>query len=663
MSDKKDFIFDGSDQLWDDKTGPSWGDDDLSDIYRLLDDGEADTVSYEEHEPPAARPQPSDPAEEGPTEARQRSAKGQKKGGGKKPKKEKRPSKPAKEPKPQKPTKEPKPPKEKGRKKKKKEEQEDISSLDLPSISGRTEQRSEEKLPKGEPPKDKKHWKLSLAVFIVVLSLIAAGATVGGYMVTIAPNSFPRVYIGENFVGDMGAEQIRQVLDQAGWEKTVSTSLKLHLPADVTVKVDSQRSGAKLSCDKAVEAALSYGKSGNIYQNLFQYVLNWAVPVDLAVVSQELDQGYIKNRVEESVKKVQLASATRDYELDLEEGELCMMKGAGEIQLDRDALYQSIAAALAADSREIVFDQLSGTITMPDFDALYEELAKQPQDAQFTDEFEILPEVVGCAFNVEEAKRLWREADPGDIISIPLDVTWPETTEASLQALLYRDKLGSCKTYYKNSGDNRIGNIALATEKINGLILLPGEVFSFNERVGQRTAEAGFTEAGAYDSGQVVQELGGGICQVSSTLYSATMYAQMETVSRTNHYFKVDYLDMGMDATVSWQKPDFKFKNCRDLPVKIVAYNDFEEKSLTIEIWGTDVDGSYVELRTTKLVVYDQTYTNTAVGYGVSTYRMIYDAEGNYLYEIEEPYGVYYRHDDEIQWPPEKYAADAAAGG
>ena len=181
--------------------------------------------------------------------------------------------------------------------------------------------------------------------------------------------------------------------------------------------------------------------------------------------------------------------------------------------------------------------------------------------------------------------------------------------------------------------------------------------------MGQRTAEAGFLEAGAYDNGEVVQEIGGGICQVSSTLYCAIMFAQLETVERTNHYFKVDYLDYGLDATVSWPSPDFKFKNSRDYPVKIVAYCNDEDKSLTIEIWGTDVDGSYVELRTTKLVVYDSVYVNTAVGYGVSAYRTVYDAEGNFLYEVEEPYGIYYRHDDEIQWPPEKYAADAAAGG
>ena len=175
--------------------------------------------------------------------------------------------------------------------------------------------------------------------------------------------------------------------------------------------------------------------------------------------------------------------------------------------------------------------------------------------------------------------------------------------------------------------------------------------------------EAGFLEAGAYDNGEVVQEVGGGICQVSSTLYCATMYAQLETVERTNHYFKVDYLDYGLDATVSWPGPDFKFKNCRDYPIKIVATCDNEEKALTIEIWGTDVDGSYVTLRSSKLVVYDSVYVNTAVGYGVSAYRTVYDAEGNFLYEIEEPYGIYYRHDEDIQWPAEKYAADAGEGG
>ena len=412
-----------------------------------------------------------------------------------------------------------------------------------------------------------------------------------------------------------------------------------------------------------MEAALNYGHDGNWYENLYRFLLNHIGPVDVTIVSQKIDDSYVRECIADGISKLDKATEDDDYEVDEKAEVLRLRKGAGQIQLDEEGLYNQIVAALEAGLEEISYNQLIGTIEMPDFQAIYDELAVEPKDAEFTETFDVVAEVNGCWFDTVEAAELWKAAEPGDIVKIPLKITYPETTAEGLRSMLYRDKLGSQTTYYTWSTENRISNIEKVAEKLNGHIMMPGEVFSYNEYVGQRTAEAGFLEAGAYDNGEVVQEIGGGICQVSSTLYCAIMFAQLETVERTNHYFKVDYLDYGLDATVSWPSPDFKFKNSRDYPVRIVAYCNDEDKSLTIEIWGTDVDGSYVELRSTKLVVYDSVYVNTAVGYGVSTYRTVYDAEGNFLYEVEEPYGIYYRHDDEIQWPTEKYAADAAAGG
>ena len=152
-----------------------------------------------------------------------------------------------------------------------------------------------------------------------------------------------------------------------------------------------------------------------------------------------------------------------------------------------------------------------------------------------------------------------------------------------------------------------------------------------------------------------MEDVGGGICQVSSTLYCAQMYAQLKTTNRVNHHFKVDYLDYGMDATVSWKTPDYKFTNSREYPVKIVAYCDDENFALTIEIWGTDTDGSYVTLRQTSEALYDGMYTSVLVAYKVRTFRDVYDAEGNLLETISEPFGTYHLHDEDIDWPPEKY--------
>ena len=644
--------------------GQDWNLDDLDELQRLLEDESSSPLPEEQS---AESPEPR------PEEEHSKSRSGREKSS----KAKAKASKPRKDS----PKKE-KPAKAKKKDKAKKEEEPEDSFGQLPAIKGgktkslkepeEDAQPPEEEKKKGKkekppkPPKDPeklRQSRITVVVFIVIISLIAIGITTGGFLVTNNGTSLPMVYVGDVFVGNMSADQVRAVLEENNWEGRVDTALRVKLPTNVSFKVDSCLSGAKLSLDKAVEAAMSYGHDGNWYENLYRFILNHIGPVDVTIVSQEIDGAYVRSRIAEGVSKLEKATADTGYEVDEEAAVLRLRKGAGQIQLDEDGLYSQIVAALEAGLEEINYTQLVGTIEMPDFQAIYDELAVDPQDAQFTETFEIIPEVNGCWFDTVEAADLWKAAEPGDLVKIPLTLTYPETTEETLSSMLYRDKLGSQTTYYTWSTDNRISNIEKVAEKINGHIMMPGDVFSYNEYVGQRTAEAGFLEAGAYDNGEVVQEIGGGICQVSSTLYCAIMYAQLETVERTNHYFKVDYLDYGLDATVSWPSPDFKFKNSRDYPVKIVAYCNDEDKSLTIEIWGTDVDGSYVELRSTKLVVYDSVYVNTAIGYGVSAYRTVYDAEGNFLYEVEEPYGVYYRHDEDIQWPPEKYAADAAAGG
>ena len=509
----------------------------------------------------------------------------------------------------------------------------------------------------------KKSLRVTLIVLGSVLALLILCATVGGYLVSAGGVNLPNMYAGGIFVGGMTQEETDRTLADKGWDAAVDTSLTVKLPAGVSFELDSCLSGAKLDRAAATAAAYNYGHDSNWYVNLYKYLMNCVVPYDVELDQRVIDESYVRQAMAKGVEELNKATADDGYEIDEKTESLVMLKGAGQIKLDEESLYVSIENALLADSREMSFDQLVGTITMPDFDKLHTKLAVEPVDAAFTETFEIVEEIDGVQFDVSEAEQVWKDAKPGDKINIPMELTFPEVTGEKLTAMLYRDMLGSQTTLYTWSTDNRINNIKLAASKLDGLILMPGQELSYNETIGQRTEEAGFLPAGAYDDGKVVEEIGGGICQVSSTLYCAIMLSQLDTVDRTNHYFKVDYLDYGLDATVSWPKPDFKFRNSREYPVKIAAYCSDEDKSLTIEIWGTDVDGTYVTLRHSSLCVYDTTYVDTCIGYGVSAFRTLYDAEGNYMYEIEEPYGIYHFHEEDISWPDEYWmsAAEKAA--
>lgn len=163
-------------------------------------------------------------------------------------------------------------------------------------------------------------------------------------------------------------------------------------------------------------------------------------------------------------------------------------------------------------------------------------------------------------------------------------------------------------------------------------------MFSFNGVVGERTAEKGYREAIVYSGMESVQELGGGVCQVASTLYYCTLYADLEVVSRAVHTFSVDYVPMGMDATVYWGSLDYQFRNNTDYPIKINA--SVHDGYVDIEFIGTDTKDYYVEMdyvvlskdpwETVEKVITDGSYENGETittpytGYTADTYKYKY---------------------------------------
>ena len=206
-----------------------------------------------------------------------------------------------------------------------------------------------------------------------------------------------------------------------------------------------------------------------------------------------------------------------------------------------------------------------------------------------------------------------------------------------LEELLFRDTLASTSTSLNAGNKARTNNVRLAASYINGTILNPGEEFSYNGVVGERTAARGFQSAGAYVSGRVVDEVGGGVCQPSSTLYMAVLRADLEVTERRNHSFTVSYTPLGEDATVSWGTQDFKFVNNTDYPIKIDAEQSGSARN--VRIVGTNIDGKKVTTSHKVLSTTDYTtvYKNDntlpagttkvdqtgSTGYKVVTYKTI----------------------------------------
>ena len=503
-----------------------------------------------------------------------------------------------------------------------------------------------------KPKKSHKGLIITLVVVSVLLAAIAVGLILWADSVTASDTNLPGIYVGSTNVGGLTEKETLELLKGQQWDKSVSGTMTVQLPAEQSFRIDYIRSGAVLTAESAAAAAYRYGHGSNKFDNLKTYISSLMTPVDITEGDKSLNRDYIMTLVTRALERFDKHIGDGSYTVDEAASEMVYIKGAGQIKLDAEDVYAKAVEGLKALESSVSYALPAQDVTAPDFNALHTELMREPHDAYYDKETgEIVPDVKGFAFDVSEAESLWNAAGLLEEVRIPVKIDMPEMTAEQLVASLFRDKLGSQTTLYTYCSDARINNIKLCAAKLNGLVLNPGEEFSFNGTIGQRTTEAGFKAAAAYNDGQVVQEVGGGICQVSSTIYCAAMLAQMTTVERTCHMFVVTYLPYGLDATVSWPGPDYKFRNDRDYPVKIVAYCNDADKSITIEIWGTDVDGSYVELTSGYGYRYDSTYPDVVIGYSAVSYRNIYDKDGNLIDRVFEASSSYDLHEDEIKWP------------
>ena len=356
-----------------------------------------------------------------------------------------------------------------------------------------------------------------------------------------------------------------------------------------------------------------------------------------------------------------------------------------------DELYAEKAEAHIYFARDYDAEgNIIDPLEQPDYKPLYEGMKpeKRPEETRVIPElpegvefngqpYVITRSVVGVSFDVAAAEAAWAAAGYGETVTIPLKVEEPEMSTEDYEDMLFADVLSKnwsqyrwklrdtyleeCRTTYFGSTNNRVSNLKKACDILNGIVLMPGEVFSYNDALGERTAEAGWLPAPAYANGEVRQENGGGICQVSSTLYNAALYANLQILERECHQFQVTYLPWGMDATVSWGWPDLKFRNDKDYPIKIVAWVDEEAKDVCIRIVGTDTDHVYVLMRFNNWQYFDDTDTYhdakgnpLAVGMQAGTWRELYHDGEDYtavkpFSETYEAFSTYHYHTEDIE--------------
>lgn len=360
--------------------------------------------------------------------------------------------------------------------------------------------------------------------------------------------------------------------------------------------------GLEINGNEAIKSAIYIGKSNNIvvdnYSILKAKLFKTKLDIDITISEEKL---------KETIKNIQaeMPEAMKEYSYEVEDDKLVITKGKSGKIIDEEILKQKIIKNIKNQ-----FNGNNESVDIPtkyaepseiNIEKIYSEIYKEAKDAYIVEEpFELHKEEEGIDFKItiEEAKEILKENK--ETYTIPLQITKPKIAVKDLGDKLFKQTLSKYTTIYDAGNTNRASNIALAAKTINGTILLPGETFSYNGTLGNTTKEKGYKEGGAYVGGKVVQAYGGGICQVSTTLYNAVLYANLEIVERYNHSYAVSYVPAGRDATVSYGGKDFKFKNTRSYPIKIVA--NAKNGVVSVSIAGIKEEKEYeIELTSTVL--------------------------------------------------------------
>lgn len=428
-----------------------------------------------------------------------------------------------------------------------------------------------------------------ILVFIVIILLII---TFGIFTVYNANNNniVSGVYIKNVDVSNLSKDEAKE---------KISSYINENLPENIALNHNDFETSIPLSSlnlsfdiDSAVDSAYSIGKNENILKNSFQAIKTMFTHTNIEP-SYSIDIEQLETSLKDISSK--LPDTVKESGYYIEGKNLIITPGSEGNIVNVSQMVSYIKNGLANLTLKDRTLDIATVIEKPseiNIDKIYEEIYKEPVDAYYTqDPYAVFPSENGMDFaiSLDEAKAMLEE--PKDEYVIPLKILYPNVTTNMIGTEAFPDLLSTYSTKYSTRDKDRTTNLQLAANKINGTVLMPGEIFSYNQVVGERTIAAGYKEAPIYVSGEVVDGLGGGICQITSTLYNAVLYANLGIVSRSNHQFVPSYVTASRDATVVYGAIDFKFKNTRDYPIKITC--SVSNGIATFNIYGLRSDNEY----------------------------------------------------------------------
>ena len=521
-----------------------------------------------------------------------------------------------------------------------------------------------------------------VALGIVVGVLVLAYAGLCAYAGSL-DTFYPNYHINGIAVGGMTVEQASRALAAELPEQVMTLHcgddpVKSGWPSDSLPPVTLGELGyTEERCGAIAQRLFDQQKSCGFFSQGSRFLSALFSSTGETVSDEDMDASVFQEQVTRLARE--LALEPQDTTYSIGENSISITKAVNGRSVKEDALAEALIHAIRTYGTQ---GELIAYISFAHFNpwnltaqAIHDEVAAEMKNAGYDPETKsITPERLGAEFDVDAAQKALDAAAPGETVEIPATIEYPRVTAEQLKGVLFRDVLGEARTKVGGTAA-RISNVKLSASSINGYVMNTGDVFSYNGVVGKRSAANGYQPAPAYVKGETVDEIGGGICQTSSTLYLACLRGNLEITERHAHRYIPAYIAAGMDATVSWGGPDYKFTNDTDYPIKIVT--SYEGGYLTVKVLGTNATGITAKMTNEKLsttdfqVVYEddptlapgteKVKTTPYTGSKWKTYRNLYDANGKLISSTYEDTSDYKARNKVILKGPAK--AEVPASG
>ena len=439
---------------------------------------------------------------------------------------------------------------------------------------------------------------------------------------------YKNVYmLGENF-SSKTSEEVLEMINNKSNELSANEKLEVYQDGENIYTIKAEDVDFKFDVDKTAQNIIEFGRDSNIFKNNFNILKAFFSRKEIEPVYT-----YDNEKLDGVIKNIDLTIRDRyvddSYSLDEKEGKLIIVNGKTGNAINYNNEKENIIKVLE-DKNQNTYDlKIEKKVPQElDVDKVYSEVKRDAKDAYIdktVSPLKYVAEVVGFDFDVNSLKEvlaLPENKEEGKTIEFKVNVIEPKVKLVNITADLCKDKLAGYTTYFPAGSYARSNNLKIALSYMNGIVVMPGETYSYNKNIGDTTASKGYQAAATFKGGTTVNEMGGGICQTVSTLYNTVLMANLEIVERHQHGLPVGYVPPSRDATVYSPVLDFKFKNNRETPIKIVTSFTYNG-SLNVSIYGTKQDNDpevILSQKTLSTIPYTTRYEyDPSMPYGTQT--------------------------------------------